>query len=457
MSSKRLNVLKKVTVVLLIVMMFTTSAASAYSFGGGNTDRTSMIKSLMDKFSKVDVNTGEYNLKDLNIDLEKMKESGNIDINKITELINKLPNGEDKSILEAIKGMFEKFPGNGGEIDVKALLNKLIETVKSLLGGIGNIGGGSNSNSTLPTPTTVNMDAKTAVEFAGDDYKAKLNANIYMHVDENGNEDSDKWALLIHPFMLKGQTIAKKVGIFYYEKGYNIIAPDLRGFGDSEGKVALGCLESLDIYDWLCAINNNYDVKQVIIHGVSLGGATTNFVSGVDKFMEEGPTKINDLKSLRELNVIGLIEDCGYTDMTEFENKNGLLKRGIGLTEENFDYYSKATNSLKHCDLPMLIIHGTKDTTVKPENADIVERTVKGETEKWLVDGASHAFILMGTKSAEYKEHVQNFIDKYEDETNRQPVVPEKPEQPEEVEKEEPQEKPNYLDKLINAFKSFRR
>ena len=54
-------------------------------------------------------------------------------------------------------------------------------------------------------------------------------------------------------------------------------------------------------------------------------------------------------KTLKDKNVIGLIEDCGYTDMTEFEDKNSLLSMGIGLDESNFDYYSDARNSLKYC------------------------------------------------------------------------------------------------------------
>lgn len=297
-------------------------------------------------------------------------------------------------------------------------------------------------------PVKVKMNAKTAGEFAGQDYAVELKASMYVHVDENGNSDSNKWAVIVHPFLLKGETIASSVGPFYYEKGYNILAPDLRGFGDSKGSVALGCLESLDIYDWLNVLNDKYHADQIIVHGVSLGAATTNFLSGIDQFMANGPTKINTLKSLKDLNVIGLVEDCGYTDMVDFANESFLLNLNIGLTEENFEYYSKATNSLKYCDLPMLIIHGTVDTTVKFENANIVKNTVKGPVEFWEVKGGVHAFIIMGSKTEEYREHVHDFIDKYES-VSTTPITPVVPEV------EEEKEEPSMIQRLVKALKAI--
>ena len=378
-----------------------------------------------------------------------MKNSGNIDLSKISELINKLPNNGDKSILEYIMSMFTS--DGISKIDLSSLVDKLMGALQSLLG----ISGGSE----LPVEaTSINMNAKTAAQFAGEDYNVKLHASVYMHVDENGNKDSDKWVLLIHANSLDGESIAKTVGPFYYEKGYNILAPDLRGAGDSEGECGLGFLESLDAYDWLNKLNDEYAVSQVFVHGISLGGATTNFLSGIDKFISNGPTKMDaTIKPISELKVIGLVEDCGYTDMTQFLSKNSLLKSNIGLTEDNFDYYSKATNSLQYCNLPMLIIHGTSDIIVKVENADTVKNTVKGETEEWLVDGQNHAFIIMGMKTDEYKEHVQAFIDKYENTSYIPPVYTETTPKDDVVEETTPEETQSFFEKIINALKSLRK
>ena len=338
---------------------------------------------------------GSYEIPNLKIDLEKLKEMGKIDFAKIEELIAKL---SDPALKDKLLGITEKFPnlsggtGSGG-LNLNLDTSGLTDILLGILGG---------NNSLAITPNTVEITSDTVYRFTQDEkYKVTLKAKIY----EN-NLESGKWVVLIHPFLLNGEFIANSIAPFYLEKGYNVIAPDLRGFGDSEGSVALGFLESLDIYDWLDYLDKrDYKVDQVMIHGVSLGAATTNFVSGIDKFIPE-----LGLKSLEQLHVIGLVEDCGYTDMTQFGGKSMLLGLGIGLTDANFETYSNAEKSLMHCKLPMFIIHGTSDTTVKPANAEAVATTVQGPVKKWDVQGGMHAFIIMGSKKDEYKKNVQQYI-----------------------------------------------
>ena len=245
MNKKVLNILVKITIILSILIICSYSSANAFSFGfrpSSSNNSSNIFKDFFGIFFNNDKNEN-YDLQNLKTDLENLRKSGNYNINDISDLINKLPQGEDKVILNAIKDMFVKFQEALSKIDLKGLLDKLIDAITSL------IGGGSNSSGLPVNAQSINMTSITAGEFAGKDYEVNLHANIYKHVDENGNEDSDKWVVLIHPFMLNGSMIASKIGPYYYEKGYNIIAPDLRSFGDSEGEVALGFLESLDIYN----------------------------------------------------------------------------------------------------------------------------------------------------------------------------------------------------------------
>ncbi len=94
---------------------------------------------------------------------------------------------------------------------------------------------------------------------------------------------SDKWVILIHGNAMKSKQMFNATGKMYTDNGYNVLAPDLRGAGDSGGSVAMGYLESLDVYDWIKDLNNNYQTRYgvstapstIIVHGVSLGGATT--------------------------------------------------------------------------------------------------------------------------------------------------------------------------------------
>lgn len=461
MKGKILNHIKKVIVVSAIIILCSTNASYALTIGG-KTERIGTLRDFFGRFYEEEKE--EYSLMNLQADLRKMENSGSADITQITNLIEKLPEGSDKDILSGITDMFDNLSINLEGIELKALVEKLLTTlldaIGSLLGGIGDIGDIGNiiggigsiiggSTSSLPVEAkSIYIDAKTAVEFAGTDAVAKLHANVYMHVDENGNEDSNKWAFLIHPFMLDGTSIAGSVGTFYYEKGFNIIAPDLRGFGDSEGSVALGCLESMDMYDWLVKLNDEFTVSQVIVHGVSLGAATTNYLSGIDGFINNGPTKITTkIKPIKELNVIGLVEDCGYVDMEEFGNQ---AKSYSGI-KEHYDYYSKATESLVYCEIPMMIIHGDGDTTVNPENAETIRDILaknKVPVKVHKVEDGAHAYIIIGgteEQKEEYRVFVHDFIE------NCQKIETNKVEQSESVNGEETTTVKVY----VNNDKSF--
>ena len=143
-----------------------------------------------------------------------------------------------------------------------------------------------------------------------------LNARTYV-VDEN----SDKWAVIIHPFMTSGSIMYTAIGEMYNNQGFNVLAPNLRGFGGSSGSVAMGYLESLDIYDWIKDLNTNYNrygVKKspetIVVHGMSLGGATTlQLATNPDIAGAIGDPYTSNLT---QLHVKGFVDDCGYTSMT---------------------------------------------------------------------------------------------------------------------------------------------
>lgn len=290
---------------------------------------------------------------------------------------------------------------------------------------------------------TVTIDSTTATKLVGDKYNVELSANIYYANDLNsdGTPKSNKWVVLVHGFMMNGQAITDALGEMYLEQGYNILAPDLRGAGNISGSNGMGYLESLDVFDWLTYLNNRYsnNCSQILVHGVSLGGATTLFLSGLE---------VNG-QTIKDKNVIGLVDDCGYTSMTgiikdllntvgdselismilgifdkdslsdiltDEQIKEFLITTvGVGLTEENFDEKQDAINSLRKCEVPLLIIHGTNDTTVPFKNSDTVyNEAMKISSipyvQRFIADGEPHAFIVVGNQYNVYEGHVHNFI-----------------------------------------------
>ena len=102
-----------------------------------------------------------------------------------------------------------------------------------------------------------------------------------LHAMEFRNpSNSNVWAVVLH-----GWTNAKRemssYALEYYNRGFNVLMPDLRGHGNSESKfVSMGWLDRLDVTDWLYSIAEENPKSKIIIHGVSMGGATTMMTTG---------------------------------------------------------------------------------------------------------------------------------------------------------------------------------
>ena len=120
----------------------------------------------------------------------------------------------------------------------------------------------------------------------------------------------------------------------------------------------MGWKDRLDILKWINVTKGIYgDSTEIVIHGISMGAATTMMVSG-----EQLPA-----------NVKCFVEDCGYTSVwdefsKELKNQFGLpefplldatsllckIKYGWSFKE------ASALNQVRKCHLPMFFIHGCK-------------------------------------------------------------------------------------------------
>ena len=147
----------------------------------------------------------------------------------------------------------------------------------------------------------------------------------------------------------------------------NVLLPDLHGHGKSEGKaIQMGWNDRKDIEQWIPIaeqmFRDSHHPSRIVLHGVSMGAATTMNVSG-DKGI---PSYVK-----------AYIEDCGYTSVRdEFADQ---LKAQFGIPEFpllpitsqlcqmkygwNF-YEASSLRQIAHCYRPMLFIHGDNDTYV---------------------------------------------------------------------------------------------
>ncbi len=196
---------------------------------------------------------------------------------------------------------------------------------------------------------------------------------------------------------------------FYHNYGLNILLPDQRSHGKSEGKIiTFGVKESDDITRWIDWHNTNYGEIPVILSGLSMGASTVLFLADADL----------------PKNVKGIIADCGFTSPWEiiscvFKSITHLpplpslwVAEWCARVFGRFSLRQKDTRRiLSHSRLPVLMVHGTEDSFVPCEMTRQGYAACTGEKQVLLVEGADHglSFLVDGDR---YKETVLAFLDK---------------------------------------------
>ena len=215
-------------------------------------------------------------------------------------------------------------------------------------------------------------------------------------------------AIVVHGWRdtaIKFMTIAR----IYEQAGYHVLMPDLHAHGLSEGEaVQMGWKDRKDVLHWMTVASKLFDTNDFVIHGVSMGAATTMCVSG-----EKMPECVKTVR---------FVEDCGYTSVwDEFSYE---LKEEFGLSDFPILYASSLLCKIKYgwsfgeassikqvrkCPYPMLFIHGDDDTFVPSEMVHPLYEAKRGEKDLWITKGTKHARSYSDYRE-EYIQRVRAFI-----------------------------------------------
>ena len=215
-------------------------------------------------------------------------------------------------------------------------------------------------------------------------------------------------AIVVHGWRdtaIKFMTIAR----IYELAGYHVLMPDLHAHGLSEGEaVQMGWKDRKDVLHWMTVASKLFGTNDFVIHGVSMGAATTMCVSG-----EKMPECVKTVR---------FVEDCGYTSVwDEFSYE---LKEEFGLSDFPILYASSLLCKIKYgwsfgeassikqvrkCPYPMLFIHGDDDTFVPSEMVHLLYEAKQGEKDLWITKGTKHARSYSDYRE-EYIQRVRAFI-----------------------------------------------
>lgn len=258
----------------------------------------------------------------------------------------------------------------------------------------------NSKNAFAPSAEIVGSDAGTSGENGSGDDNLWLvqNASPATLTSRDGLalsayrltvEDSHRYAVVCHGY----QSNASLTGIFarrFYDLGYHVLAPDARGHGLSEGNyVGMGWPERLDIVDWCKQIVAQDPEAEIVLFGISMGGATVMMASG---------------EADLPVNVKCVVEDCGYSSV--WDEFAAQLKELFGLPtfpildvtsavtrfRAGYDFKTaSAVDQVAKSITPTLFIHGDADTFVPYAMLDLVYEAAACGKEKLVIPGAAHA------------------------------------------------------------------
>lgn len=221
---------------------------------------------------------------------------------------------------------------------------------------------------------------------------------------------TDKTVLAIHGYHSTG---LMEYGIFaryYHRMGLNLFMPDDRAHGESEGRfIGFGWLDRKDCIAWAKYLIGRFGQQsQIMLHGISMGAATVLMASG-----EALPKQVK-----------GIVADCGYTSAWEefaHQMRHGFhlpvfpilhLTSCISQLLAKYGFKeASAVEAVKRATVPIVFIHGTRDTYVPTEMVHPLYDACPTEKELVLVEGAAHALSYM-TDPGRYEETLTRFLTK---------------------------------------------
>ena len=171
----------------------------------------------------------------------------------------------------------------------------------------------------------------------------------------------------------------------------------------------MGWFDRYDVEKWAEMGHNIFKNDFMVLHGVSMGGATVMMASG-----DELPPYIR-----------AIVEDCGYSQVsTQFYGNlrdsfpmvpGDVILSASFVTKQKHGWSfieASSVKQLKKATLPMLFIHGDADDFVPLKHFRRNYKAKKqGYKEFWIAPGAVHANSYQKYPYL-YEAHVATFLDR---------------------------------------------
>lgn len=222
--------------------------------------------------------------------------------------------------------------------------------------------------------------------------------------------DSNKVVILAHGYSGQGRDMSNFAKL-YQDLGYHVLMPDDRGHGQSEGNyIGFGWHDRKDYLRWIdYIISSEGTHSQIILHGISMGGATVLMASG-----EPLPDQVKCI-----------VSDCAYTsvkDILTYQLKSmyklpafPLIPITSLICRMKAGYFfgeASALTQVSRSKLPILFIHGDEDKFVPYDMVHRLYEAAGSEKELLSVPNAQHGNAYFADKEG-YGNKLTSFVSRY--------------------------------------------
>ena len=226
--------------------------------------------------------------------------------------------------------------------------------------------------------------------------------------------ETHRWAICMHGYYDTHESMGA-IAKHYHEQGWNVLMPDQRGHGKSEGNyVGWGYDERLDLLGWINYVTRRDHEAEIVLHGVSMGAATVLMATG----------------GVLPRQVKAAISDCAYTSIEE--EMRHVLRQGFHkqyapalpapggvlfstlrktvLRKAGYDLRDAApVKAVALSKTPTLFIHGSKDDFVPAPMMNRLYQAARCPKSFLWVPEAGHA-LSVGTNPELYWTAVHTFL-----------------------------------------------
>lgn len=218
-------------------------------------------------------------------------------------------------------------------------------------------------------------------------------------------------AIIVHGYRDSAPKYLYLGRMYHRDLGYNILMPELHAHGLSEGKsIGMGWNDRHDVIRWAEVAEELFrsptHESQIVIHGISMGAATTMNVAG-----DPHPDYIKCF-----------VADCGFTSV--WDEFRGQLREQFSLPafpimhtasllcRKKYGWTFRQASPLKQvarCPKPIFFIHGANDTYVPTEMAHRLYEAKPHPKQLWITPNTGHADSYRNHPK-EYTRRVMEFL-----------------------------------------------